>query len=659
MSWWSTLPVVLVAMAILFVPGAIIAWSARAQGFAIAAIAPAISISVLSIAAVLAPMLRISWSLAVVAGLTILISLALFLLTRLIPGQLKLSRTPLPWKQISVEFVAVAIGIFLVGRRLIYAFGRPDAISQTFDNVFHLNAVRYILESGDGSSLTVGAMTGGAFYPAAWHDLVSLVVDMSGTGIPVGVNIVNVCVGAVIWPIGCIFLAQRILGRKPAPTLIAGVLAAAFGAFPILMMDFGVLYPNALGISLLPIAITAALAVCGIGHGESAGKLSAWLLLAAVLPGITLAHPSSTMALLALMIPVVLGIWWRSLLARIDRGQQLTVWISIHAIALAAGGAVALVLWKKIRPAEAAATWGPVQTTGRAIGELISVSQIGRPVSAAIAILVVVGLVVLVVRRQNLWLVGMYAVFGMFFVVATSFEFGKFRTFITGVWYNDPPRLAALLPVVLAPLAVIGAVYLLDWMRNRLAQLCDGRFLVARTSARWDTGLRMGSFGVLALFIIGLAFGTQQANVRVATDSAAGGYKISPTSALLSSDELALIERLDEHVPEDAVIASNPWTGTALAFALADRRTLQLHLISEISPQEAEIFNYLRDANSDPDVCPAIRDLNVRYVLDFGHQEVHGGDHGYDGLDSLVDNGVASVIDMQGDARLLKINACG
>lgn len=655
MSWWSTLPVVIVAIAVLFVPGAVIAWSARARGFAVAALAPAISISVVSTAAVLAPAVHLRWSVAVVAGLTGLISAAFLLLTRVPQRERQFPKPMRPWKQIAVEIIAVMIGAFLVGRRLVYAFGMPDAISQTFDNVFHLNAIRYILNNGDGSSLTVGKMTGGAFYPAAWHDYVSLIVEISGTGIPVGVNIVNLCVGAIIWPIGCIFLAQRILGRRTIPTLTAGVLAAGFGAFPMLMMDFGVLYPNALGISLLPIAITAALGVCGVGQGESSSKHSDWLLLVAVLPGITLAHPSSSMALLALMGPVLLVVCWRSLEKHIKRGKNVLAWISLHVVALVAGGGVTLVIWKKVRPAEAAATWEPVETTGRAVGELISVSQIGRPVSLVIAILVLIGIVVLIARRQHLWLVGMYAVFGMFFIVAASFEFGWLRTLITGVWYNDPPRLAALLPVVLAPLAVFGAVYLFERGFKWLCILRIRHFLPLGCSKVWYGRVRMGC---LAALIVALAVGTQQANVRVSTDSAASRYRISPTSALLSSDELALLDRLDLYVPKDAVIAANPWTGTALAFALADRRTLQLHLISEISSEEAEIFNYLRDAYTDPDVCPAIRELKVRYVLDFGHQEVHGGDHGYGGLDRLVDSGVATIIVAQGDARLLQINAC-
>ena len=77
---------------------------------------------------------------------------------------------------------------FLISRRLVAAFGRPESFSQTFDNVFHLNAVRYIQETGSRSSYTVSSMTGGGFYPSAWHDLVALLANLTGASIPVAVT---------------------------------------------------------------------------------------------------------------------------------------------------------------------------------------------------------------------------------------------------------------------------------------------------------------------------------------------------------------------------------------------------------------------------------------------------------------------------------------
>jgi hypothetical protein len=130
-------------------------------------------------------------------------------------------------------------------------------------------------------------------------------------------------------------------------------------------------------------------------------------------------------------------------------------------------------------------------------------------------------------------------------------------------------------------------------------------------------------------------------------------------SPLISSDEMALINRLPQEVPEDATIAGNPWNGSALAYAFTGRKLLQLHLLSALPDGAEKVFTHLNAANSDPTVCPVVQRLNVDYVLDFGHREVHGGDNGFNGLDNLEASGVATLVDSQGQAKLYKVTACG
>ncbi|QDY90640.1 hypothetical protein E7Y32_10765 [Arthrobacter sp. UKPF54-2] len=332
-----------------------------------------------------------------------------------------------------------------------------------------------------------------------------------------------------------------------------------------------------------------------------------------------------------------------------------TAVIAGHVLVVGAAAAIAYVLWTTVRPAAEASGWPPVETTGRAIGELISGSQIGQPLSLVMSVLAITGLVVSIARRQRLWLVGMYAVLGLFFVVAASFPVGEVRSFFTGVWYNDSPRLAALLPTATLPLAVVGCMFLVSAARKRLKTVAPNLLDGENANLKGQFWIRGASVGVL---IVLLVLATQQANVKAAARNAAGGYRISSSSTLLSLDELTLIHRLRDHVPANVAIAANPWNGSSLAFALADRKTLQLHLFSDISLDARKINQHLRDANSDPDVCSSVHALGVGYVLDFGHKEVHGADHGYYGLDNLEATGVGKLIDAQGDAKLYKIEAC-
>lgn len=66
--------------------------------------------------------------------------------------------------------MAAVLGGAVIIRTLMKLIGQPDHMSQVFDNVFHLNSIRYIMERENASSLTLGSSQGQApIYPASWH----------------------------------------------------------------------------------------------------------------------------------------------------------------------------------------------------------------------------------------------------------------------------------------------------------------------------------------------------------------------------------------------------------------------------------------------------------------------------------------------------------
>lgn len=80
--------------------------------------------------------------------------------------------------------IAILAGLVIGGcsvlAQALSVMGSVVAVTQTYDGVFHLNAVRRILRFGDGSAWVVGGMTSlpgqESYYPSLWHQLVSLVV---------------------------------------------------------------------------------------------------------------------------------------------------------------------------------------------------------------------------------------------------------------------------------------------------------------------------------------------------------------------------------------------------------------------------------------------------------------------------------------------------
>jgi hypothetical protein len=568
------------------------------------------------------------------------------------------------WSVVSIASAALAA--VLIGRRLIQAIGSPQSFSQTFDNVFHLNAVRYILDTGSGSSLTLNAMTGASSYPAAWHDLVALLVSISGADIPSSVNVINIVVAALVWPLGCVYLAENIWGRCPAVSAAAGVLSAAFGAFPISLLDFGVLYPNFLALALLPLAFALGLDTLGLSVASNRSKLMSLLLLLTVLPGLALAHPSAAMAWIALMLAPAVFVYVRVLGRTFTsrQGVERTVATSALAVGFVVGIIVIRFLWDVVRPPAEAAFWPPVESTGQAIGELITSSAVGRPVAWAVMALTVLGIYWTIRSRRQLWLLGTYAAAAFLFVVVSSLPADDFRLYVSGIWYNDSPRLAALLPLVTIPLACRGAIGVWDRVsgiaagavasphneRQRPSLIATERLRAIRPAAL------IAVCGIIMVFV--LAVVTQGESVRQAQASMAGSYRLAEDSPLISSDEMSLIKRLPSEVPEDAVMVGNPWNGSSLAYALADRKLIQLHILSAVPEGTAPLLNGPVPTRNDPNVCSTVNRLNIDYILDFGHREVHGRDSGYKGLDALIAAGMATLQDSQGEAKLYKLGLC-
>ncbi len=669
MSWFDAVPQFLLAVVLLFIPGLAVGLAARLGAPRAVAAAPGVSVSVIGVAAIAAPFVGVTWSLLPVVAVTIGMAAVAFAASVLLrkrakPVEFAADDRPRHW--IVASLAAAALAAFLIGRRLLNAIGSPESFSQTFDNVFHLNAVRYILDTGSGSSLTLNAMTGAGSYPAAWHDLVSLLVSAGGGEITSAVNAVNTIVAALVWPLGCIYLAQTIWGRRPAVSITTGVLSAAFGAFPISLLDFGVLYPNFLAVALLPLVLALGVDALGLSAVSYGSRIMSLLLLLAVLPGMALAHPSAAMAWLALMLPpafyVYVRVFAETIRSRRGRGRLMVS----AALGLALIAAVVLIrlLWDVVRPPAEAAFWPPVETTGQAIGELIASSAIGRPVAWAVMALTLLGIYVTIRSGRKVWLLGTYLVAAALFVVVSSFPADEFRLSLTGIWYNDPPRLAALLPLVTIPLACRGAVEVWKWVSTALAAgtgLLNKR-RTARTPDRAaeGSGLRPAALLTAAgiVMIVVLAAATQRGNVSQAQASMAGSYRLSEDSPLVSTDELALIKRLPAEVPKDAVMVGNPWNGSSLAYAFADRKLVQLHILSAVPQGAVPLLNGPVPFKDDPAVCPAVESLKIEYILDFGHREVHGRDNGYKGLDALIAAGMTTLEDSQGDAKLYRLDLC-
>lgn len=608
MAEWSTagLPF-LAALLVFLVPGACIGLAAGIRSMSMLSLAPVLSVGVVSVSALAAPFLGLSWGLIPVAVGTVVTGSATWAIRAAIAWKAGWRRAEIRWSYVATVAGAAAlvVGFGVILFRLARIFGSPTYVSQTADNIFHLNAVRFILETGNASSLGLGAATGGSpvFYPGAWHDLAALIVEASGAEIPAAVACLNLVIGAVVWPLSMWFFCRTVLGGSIAMNVGFGVLVSSFSAFPYLLIDWGVIYPNYLGIAALPAVAAIVVMACRNGVVLSRrGAMLPWLGLVG-LAAIGLSHPNTVITLMVVTVPYLLArVLRRSVLSsfswRLGPKAYLKAGLSLVLVASLAAA------WVILRPfpISSFSIWPPYQSGAQAVGEALLTTHSARGAAWATGGLLILGLLFAFAHRGLRWLAWSWLAWTALFVVVTAWQPSLVHAFLTGGWYDDYRRIAAGLTLVALPLAILGFV---------------GLYKVAIRAARKLPRLNTKISGSLALALIALPvfFVAQTGAIRNAAVVAQTNYSLRPGSPIMSLDEQDLYEELTDLVPKDKVIAGNPWDGSAWAFLVSGRKVLFPHVQPAMDADKALIARSFNAAASNPDVCSAAKRLGVEYAI--------------------------------------------
>ncbi|GAA0307450.1 DUF6541 family protein [Kineococcus aurantiacus] len=599
-TWTALVPVVLGAAALLVVPGLLTGWALRLRGVVLLTAAPALTVALTGTTALVAPHLGLRWDAGTVAAALAVAVAAAALTGRVLPRSLRRGRADDPPRETGPVLAVVAgtlLGAAVAAATTARGLGRADVVSQGFDTIFHLNAVRWVLDTGSASPVDVGRLTSrdaaSAYYPAAWHGLAALVAEHST---PVAAaNALVLLVPGLAWSLSCALLVRALCGARPLPLLLAPVLAQGFVAFP-WYVDRGGLWPLVLGTALVP-ALLGALALATAG-GERVGSAPAdvrWraaLVAVAAAGACGLAHPDAffTGALLALVLLVVTVVPAHLLPWRGARAQWAVVAGTAGGAAVVAAGGW---LFREQLASVARADWPATRSVGKAVVEVLTGAPAGAGSSWVVAALVLLGAVRAARDVAWRWLVVGHVVVGALDVLAAAVD-APVSQLLTGLWYNDRGRLAASLPVTGTALAVLGVLWAADALRRRAV-----RAALATAAALAAVVAQVG----------GSAAQLAKSNADAAED---------PRTSLVTLAEQRFLEGLRRYVPEGAVVAGNPWDGSSFAYALSGVPVLYPHLRGNFPQDWVFLADHLQDAGTDPAVCAALGRTGVRYVLDDG-----------------------------------------
>ncbi|MDO5049503.1 MAG: hypothetical protein Q4D87_06450 [Actinomycetaceae bacterium] len=531
----------------------------------------------------------------------------------------------------------------------------PQIPLQGWDPVFHANGIAVVEQTQSASyfgSLTAlyGLDTTPTNYAVAWHAIASLVATAQNVIVSMNAFIVVI---SVLWITG-VWGLIRSLGLDNRYVLAGLATIAAMLVFPTYLTSTYPPIPNAFAVALLPgflalVAITVREGVRDQSVKVFGIRVLALLLLAV---GSLFVHPSMITSLALLLVVPFTGLLVKFFM-RAPRRHKLVA--LVFSIALILATVLTLILVPSFQERlRAQLTYDT--TPGVLDSALLKTvtawpmlgAEMGRNnatalllLQAGLFVLLVFGVGTLIVKKSRRWLILVWLVTAVL-TFTTMARQGPFVA-IAGLWYMSPHRAMSLQQIPMAVLISIGLVTFIQLAR---------KLIVSARARRYFTA---GFLIIVQLVVAGLSLGPRSYMIKDAW-----GYR-RPAFAMVSEDETAMLYRLRDQLPTDAIVLGDPSTGAGFVKAITGRDVVFAQLyVRESNEREWYLARHLSDINTDPQVCQFVNELGItHYYADSNYfnlgasmrERMPGLYHVpvYDGFE-LVDSG--------GTADVYEITAC-
>ncbi|MDU0967586.1 MAG: DUF6541 family protein [Actinomycetaceae bacterium] len=595
---------IIVALLLLYVPGLACVLPARMRASVKVALAPGVSVGMWAVLAIILPMAGMPWRLPLVVLIGAVFSVVMaaigVVLVQRRPDHPRSSRAA------RIDLMVGALGGFVCGAFFLLEgtnmLRRP---AQRFDAIFHIVGTEWVTRHADASSLHLGQVTGGAFYPGAWHGLCSL-VEQAGVDAIYATNAVS-C--AVLLPVvyAAASAAYVLTSGMPGAAAAGGLLAATVIAYPYRLMTYGTLWPNYLAYALVAGLMVVVIDITRRLRADERFGLYQWLLVAVATVGIGLAQPNGVLAAGLLALPAVLVVTWQTLRRRIHpRGWDLVAvagWpIAVAAlVVLGARSPIVqgLLQWRepRIMPDE----HNPLSIAAGGILDNQAFWDLsGNPEPAIIlAVATLVGVVYLLLRSRYRWYVVTWVIAVAFFA-ASFFKVPKLRVLVA-LWYSDQYRIGGIIPLVAAPLAGVG-----------VAALALG---VKMLVSKWRPSAAAASYpAIVAILVVACAAGSIVHAVGPVHGRMADAYRPKRhEDILVTPRELQLQRDVADQLPAGSRVLSSPFTGAPMLYAVTDTDLVFPYFAGTWSEDDKYLAEHFDDIATDPKVCDIVKREKIGY----------------------------------------------
>ena len=640
-DWLATTPAFVVLSGVLLLPGWLVVRALGARGLEALAVSPAVSTGLIAAFATVAQRVGVRWGLLPLLVVT-LAAVGVALLGMRLFGRhdpdLGAARRFLGRPRPDAV-VAIAIGVVLALATILPSIGRPGELVDSPDAVYHLDRIRTFLETGN---LSIANPT---LYPNGFHAWIatSLLPSLPGVAdVLPGTNVATVVLAALVWPMGCVALVRHALGTSRLVTYAAGFASAAFVAFPTTLLGWGVLWPNLMATALTPGALALML------QAARSRRIGQWLAFVAALPGLALIQPNALVALVLFALVWFVAARLRAGLLHHLPWPAVTRDVAVVAV-VGVGGLVAAPVVSERLASTQSYEWKDRASIWTALVEVVGGRLQIASVLWGVVVLLALGVTWIAVRaRAALPVVAMWLACVVLYVMAAS-STSSWTALVTGYWYNDKVRLAALATVPGVVLVAAAAPALRELLRGLLRQL-------PRLGTRLEA--RPGAAALVALLVLPVL--TLGHNGSIRDRMLAGFFRPGdPARVILGFEGQESLRRLATMIPAGEGVVSRPENGTPLMWALFGTNTLYRSIPIPTTGDEILIGTGFDNLAARPDVCEALARHDIRWAIDSSHVYWLDRPERTSGLLDLADNPDVQPVRTDGDYTLYRITGCG
>lgn len=615
----------------------------------------------------------------------------------------------IPWW---LPLLFVALGLMVSNNVFISELDSANAFLQQYDVTHHVNIIQAFHDAQTISSIGVSPYLApndaaimpygfAATYPSGWYAICALLMHATGISTPAAINASMAVITGVVLPLASLSWATLIFEGFGASILATSLTCVAFATFPWSMLIFGPLYPNLAGFAALP--ATSALFMLPIRMFMQAGakerqKVPLRRIALYAIPFVTasagqaLLHPNTLFAIFLMLAPYCAWCVYDHNVTNRGKGVlQSIVFAAVFIIACAA-------VWTTCFFSPAfdpivgeywpgfAYSWQEVINIVTQTYVLGFFNEIAAQV--VLGALAIIGWVRCAYERRLRWLAVSYVIVCFVNYAGACISNVLLKQFITGFWYTDSMRLAAMACLLAALLAAHG-----------LAWVYENACLLMR---RYNDGIGRNTHPLVIAGVIGLVFFVQN---YMPGFNWPGAHKVLSTAEFnekkldgreydtltvkttfgdfrqvlrdayhhnnpIDAQEREFLSEVASIVPNDALIINNPMDGSFLAYGSMGLRVYYREFgyagSSTEVPQSVIIRTRLRDIATDDEVRNTVNELGAKYVIvlsenasalsfinlrgDFGHS-------GYAGISEITpDTPGFTVLLANGACTLYKID---